>query len=193
MNRKRIVWSDAMLEKMYAEYPITFDWILAEELQVSVNSIRRKARDLKISKQYSGRKNMVARKIIKENYHSKSYRQLARMAGVNVRTVVNIVIEYQLSRSDEETARLRSQGVAAFIKKERARAIFGLPQKSSRKVFSNRKLTLMRSRLAKNGYVVIYGSNVVYFSHDMKRHYQREENARTLGIVFEQWNATFLE
>ena len=184
MSRKGIEWSDAMVEKMLSDYPITFDKILADELQVSVNSVRRKARDLKLSKQYSGRKNMVARKIITENYRFMSYRQLARMARINVRTVVNIAIEYQLSRSEEETSRLRSQGVAAFIKKEHARAIFGLPQKSSRKVFANRKLTLMRSRLVKNGYVVIPRSNIVYYSHEIKRHYIREENAKRLGIVF---------
>ncbi|MBQ5506127.1 MAG: hypothetical protein IIT85_03185, partial [Prevotella sp.] len=58
-----------MIEKMLEEYAVTFDRVLADDLHVSVNSVRRKAKKLQLSKQYKGRKNMVARKIVTENYH----------------------------------------------------------------------------------------------------------------------------
>jgi acetyltransferase len=85
------------------------------------------------------------------------------------------------------------KGVKAFIKTERARAAFGFPQKSGRKVSTNRKLILMRHRLAKDGYIVIKGSRIVYYSYEIKRHYQREKNAMSLGLVFELWNAPLYE
>ena len=189
MGRKGIEWTVAMIEKMLAEYAITFDRVLAEELHVSINSVRRKAKKLQLSKQYKGRKNMVARKIVLDNFHVMSYQQLARLARIDIRSVVNIVIEYDLSRTKEEISYMKSKGVKAFIKSERARAVFGFPQKSGRKVSTNRKLILMRHRLAKDGYIVIKGSRIVYYSYEIKRHYQREKNAMRLGLVFELWNA----
>ena len=54
MGRKGIEWTVAMIEKMLAEYAITFDRVLAEELHVSINSVRRKAKKLQLSKQYKG-------------------------------------------------------------------------------------------------------------------------------------------
>ena len=189
MGRKGIEWTVAMIEKMLAEYAITFDRVLAEELHVSINSVRRKAQKLQLSKQYKGRKNMVARKIVLENFHVMSYQQLARLARIDIRSVVNIVIEYDLTRTEEEISFMKSKGVKAFIKSERARAAFGFPQKSERKVSTNRKLILMRHRLAKDGYIVIKGSRIVYYSYEIKRHYQREKNAMRLGLVFELWNA----
>ena len=183
MGRKGIEWTVAMIEKMLAEYAITFDRVLAD------NSVRRKAKKLQLSKQYKGRKNMVARKIVLENFHVMSYQQLARLARIDIRSVVNIVIEYDLTRTEEEISFMKSKGVKAFIKSERARAAFGFPQKSERKVSTNRKLILMRHRLAKDGYIVIKGSRIVYYSYEIKRHYQREKNAMSLGLVFELWNA----
>ena len=119
MGRKGIEWTVAMIEKMLAEYAITFDRVLAEELHVSINSVRRKAKKLQLSKQYKGRKNMVARKIVLENFHVMSYQQLARLARIDIRSVVNIVIEYDLTRTEEEISFMKSKGVKAFIKSER--------------------------------------------------------------------------
>ena len=107
MGRKGIEWTVTMIEKMLAEYAITFDRILAEELHVSINSVRREAKKLQLSKQYKGRKNMVARKIVQENFHVMSYQQLARLARIDIRSVVNIVIEYNLSRTEEEISWVR--------------------------------------------------------------------------------------
>jgi hypothetical protein len=189
MGRKGIEWTAAMIEKMLEEYAVTFDRVLADDLHVSVNSVRRKAKKLQLSKQYKGRKNMVARKIVTENYHDMSYRQLARLARIDIRSVVNIVMEYGLSRTEWEVSFMKSKGQKAFIRSERARATFGLPQKSGRKVSTNRRLILMRHRLAKDGYIVIKGSRTVYYSEEMKRHYVREMNAMGMGISFELWNA----
>ena len=189
MGRKGIEWTATMIEKMLEEYAVTFDRILADDFHISVNSVRRKAKKLRLSKQYKGRKNMVARKIVTENYHDMSYRQLARLARIDIRSVVNMVMEYGLSRTEEETSFMKSKGVKAFIRSERARVTFGLPQKSGRKVSTNRRLILMRHRLAKDGYIVIKGSRTVYYSEEMKRHYVREMNAMGMGISFELWNA----
>ena len=63
---------------------------------------------------------MVARKIVLENFHVMSYQQLARLARIYIRSVVNIAIEYDLSRTEEETYFMKSKGVKAFIKFERA-------------------------------------------------------------------------
>jgi hypothetical protein len=188
MGRKGIEWTAAMIEKMLAEYAVTFDRVLADDLRVSVNSVRRKAKYLQLSKQYKGRKNMAARKIVLENYHVMSYKQLARLARIGIRSVVNIVVEYDLSRTEEEISIMKSEGVKAFIRSERARAAFGLPQKSKRKVSTNRRLILMRHRLAKDGYIFIKGSRIVYYSEEIKRHYIREMNAMSMGITFELWN-----
>lgn len=171
MGRKGIEWTVTMIEKMLAEYAITFDRILAEELHVSINSVRREAKKLQLSKQYKGRKNMVARKIVQENFHVMSYQQLARLARIDIRSVVNIVIEYNLSRTEEEISFMKSKGVKAFIKSERARVAFGFPQKSERKISTNRKLILIRHRLAKDGYIIIKGSRIVYYSNEIKRHF----------------------
>lgn len=177
-----------MIEKMLTKYAVTYDRVLADELHISINSVRRKARKMQLSKQYKGKTNMMARKIILENYHVMSYQQLARIARIDLRTVVNIIIEYDLNRTEKEMTFLRSKGVTALIKSEHARSTFGISQKSKRKVSKNRRRTLMRNRLAKDGYIVIKGSNIVYYSNEIKRHYIRETNAKSMGIVFELWN-----
>ena len=54
MGRKGIEWTAAMIEKMLEEYAVTFDRVLADDLHVSVNSVRRKAKKTTIVQTIQG-------------------------------------------------------------------------------------------------------------------------------------------
>lgn len=67
-------------------------------------------------------------------------------------------------------------------RKERARILFGLPQKTKLKIFTNPKRIQLRYQLKKRGYIVERGGREATVTPQTRRHPLYEEKARREGM-----------
>jgi hypothetical protein len=91
----------------------------------------------------------------------------------------------------EEWKNKISESVKKQFADEKRRVLFGLEQKTNRKVIKAPKFKLEhRCRMRKLGYIIPHGSNVAYWDSDTKRSERREKTAKKYGIRVEQWIET---
>lgn len=81
-----------------------------------------------------------------------------------------------------------SESQKALIKAEKRRVMFGLEQKTERKVVRAPGFKYeIRYRLRKAGYIVDRGSSVAYYDENTTRHAGKEESAKRLGIKIKEY------
>ena len=66
--------------------------------------------------------------------------------------------------------------------------VFGLDQHTNIKLVTNPRKVKYRTKLKNDGYIVMRGSNTIYYTPEQKRHRHREENARKTGLDFAPWS-----
>lgn len=185
MARPGIIWTDEMLEMLISDYPITFNNVLAEKLGVSINSVRRKAAKMGLSK--AGRMNYTTWDTVERLFQTHSQRQIAEIAGVSVRTVGRICKTLGLKRDREEDRIMRSEGMKRVFRSENRRILFGLSQKTDRYFGRDKARQKILGELKRHGYLVIKGNRTVYYSSEMRRAVHLESYAEALGLKFEEW------
>ena len=187
-----------MLEMLISDYPITFNNVLAENLGVSINSVRRKAAKMGLSK--AGRMNYTTwdtverlfqthSQTVEELYPTHSQRQIAEIAGVSVRTVGRICKTLNLKRDREEDSIMRSEGIRRVFQSDNRRILYGLDQKTNRCFGRSNERLKVYDELKRHGYIVIKGTRTVYYSQDMRRVVHVESYAKALGLRFEEWES----
>ena len=119
-----------------------------------------------------------------ENFERHSYRELSRMAGVSVRTVIRIAARHGLRHAAAEYNGFISKRRREIIRREKLRLRLGLPPVSKVAVTSDRRRTCLRNRLKQSGYIVERGSDTVYFTPDIARNRKREDRGVSLGLTF---------
>ena len=174
-----------MLEMLISDYPITFNNVLAEKLGVSINSVRRKAAKMGLSK--AGRMNYTTWDTVERLFQTHSQRQIAEIAGVSVRTVGRICKTLGLKRDREEDRIMRSEGMKRVFRSENRRILFGLSQKTDRYFGRDKARQKILGELKRHGYLVIKGNRTVYYSSEMRRAVHLESYAEALGLKFEEW------
>jgi len=187
MARPHILWTDEMTDILIAEFPMTFNPILAEKLGVSVSTVRRKARELGLLKVGSGRKNYSTWETVERLFPTHSHRQIAEAAGISERTVRRICRSLNLRRDREEDAVMRSKGIRSVYKSELRRRIFGLEQRTNRLLGKDKERRRICEELKRYGYIVIKGSRTVYYSSGMCRIAHAESYAEALGLRLVEW------
>ena len=81
-----------------------------------------------------------------------------------------------------------SESVKKQFADEKRRVLFGLEQRTNRKVIKAPKYKLEhRYRMRKLGYIIPRGSNVAYWNEETKRNESKERTAIKYGIKIEQW------
>ena len=81
-----------------------------------------------------------------------------------------------------------SETVKKQFADEKRRVLFGLEQRTNRKVIKAPKYKLEhRYRMRKLGYIIPRGSNVAYWNEETKRNESKERTAAKYGIKIEQW------
>lgn len=81
-----------------------------------------------------------------------------------------------------------SESQKALIKAEKRRVMFGLEQKTERKVVrAPGSKYEIRYRLRKAGYIIDRGSSVAYYNENTIRHVGKEESAKRLGIKIKEY------
>ena len=176
-----------MLEMLVSDYPITFNNVLAEKLGVSINSVRRKAAKMGLSK--AGRMNYTTWDTVERLFQTHSQRQIAEIAGVSVRTVGRICKTLNLKRDREEDSIMRSEGIRRVFQSDNRRILYGLDQKTNRCFGRSNERLKVYDELKRHGYIVIKGTRTVYYSQDMRRIVHVESYAKALGLKFEEWES----
>ena len=185
----KINWTEEMICFLKERFPDESNASIAESLGICRRCVAVKARELGLEKNTLQNRSDAVRIII-ENYEEKSYPELARLANVSKRTVQRIVAELGLERNREDASRLISRRRTELIQRERRRIRFGLPPISNMKVVSNVHRINLKHRLKKAGYTVVHGSNVIFYTAELKRSPVRESNGIRLGLDFRPYIET---
>lgn len=115
-----------------------------------------------------------------------SYRSIADKLDISLSSVKSIINKATSKgykkRSKEATKKIMSEARIRLIKKERARAIFGLNPKTNLKVFPNKQKYRMRDRLKRCRYDVERNDINVYIDDETRRHDNIENEAQKLGF-----------
>lgn len=187
MSRQVTIWNDNKINFLVDHYAYVTNRKLADALGVSIPSIKKKSRELGLSKTCAKRKLFpsIEADILKMSQKN-SYRSVADELNLSVTSVNTIVNEAALKghqkRSKEETGKLISEARIHIIKKERARAIFGVDQKTKLKLFPNKRKYHLRDRLKRCRYDVERNSTDVFIDDETRRHAKMEAEAKKLGF-----------
>lgn len=118
-------------------------------------------------------------------YKEKSDAEIAAELHICVFTVKKIRNANGFIRTAEEKKRIRSKTRTNLIRAERRRALFGLDQKTSIKVFTNRERNILKNCLKRKKYVFLKRGDVVaYWDENTIRDISYEERGRKLGLKF---------
>ena len=125
---------------------------------------------------------------VRELYPTFSQVEIAEATHTSKSTVRRVITGLHLTRTKEQEKEIRSRIRKKLIKKERARIVFGLDQHTNIKLVTNPRKVKYRTKLKNDGYIVMRGSNTIYYTPEQKRHRHREENARKAGLDFAPWS-----
>ena len=184
MYRQSIIWTAAMVDFLINHYKGMSNTSLAERLGISLSCLRRKLHELGLRK-CPVTKAMTVANTVRQLYASHSHSEISRLTGISTRTVSRIVKKYHLVRTADDARQIRSRSRRSIIKREKARVLFGLPQKTSIKVVGNKKRVVLKSILKSFGYLVIPGHNTLYYNEELKRRPIRESNGQKMGLTFQ--------
>lgn len=187
MARPPIIWTDEMLDDLETYYPITRDEILAEWMKISVGTIRRKAKELKLCKTTNFHYNYEVWNLVKSKHGSATVKEIAKEAGVSERTVYRIVKRLRLELDEQRRSEIYSEAARKMIRREHSRMTFGFGTRIHRPLGKNRERREIAKRLTSYGYIVTKGSLYVYYSESLPRHKDIEAEAKNYGYELVLW------
>lgn len=180
---KKIIWTDDMVARLTELFPTNSNAGVAAILGIGTRQVAVKASVLGLEKERKIR-HAEAVSTVLENFERHSYRELSRMAGVSVRTVIRIAARHGLRHAAAECNGFISKRRREIIRREKLRLRLGLPPVSKVAVTSDRRRTYLRNRLKQSGYIVERGNDTVYFTPDIARNRKREDRGVSLGLTF---------
>lgn len=185
----KIVWSVELLEQFAEAYATTPNHELAKRFNMSISSIRRKAKELNLKKDKfcKGRKGFQTWILVQELYRDHSYSEIAKKAKVTVRTIERIASKLGCRMLREEKNKMLSAGIGKGLKSELRRRIFGLDTKYNRPIGTDKLRNEAAEKLKQHGYIVIKGSMTAYYSDTMERYEDIENNAIAYGFRLLLW------
>ncbi len=185
----KIVWSVDLLEQFAEAYATTPNHELAKRYNMSISSIRRKAKELNLRKDTfcKGRKGFQTWIMVQELYQDHSYCEIAKMAKVSVRTIERIARYLGCRMLREEKNKVISVGTRKGLKSQLRRRIFGLDTYYNRPIGTEKSRNEAAEQLKQHGYIVIKGSMTAYYNDTMERYEDIEKNAITNGFRLLLW------
>ena len=176
-----------MIEELVCEYPVMSNEKLAQKLGVCERSVIRKAKEMRLTKAFKGSDKFHTWTTVEKMFGKYTYKKIAQEAGVSEKTVMRIVRKLKLQMEKEDVARHRSEGLRKTLRVEKSRVVFGLEQKTDRRIGHDKARTKVLGMLAQHGYITIKGSRTAYYSAYMHRAGHIESYAVSVGINIEQW------
>ena len=189
MARPKTIWSKALLEQLSEAYATTPNHVLAKQFNVSVSTIRRKAKDLNLSKVglCKSKNYHQTWNLVKELFGEHSYNDIAKKAKVSGKTIARVAkrLGYKLLKEDRN--RIIAIGTSKGLKSELRKRIFGLDTSYNRPIGKDKSRKEVAKQLVKHGYLVIKGSMTAYYNDTMERYEDIEKNAIANGFRLMQW------
>ena len=190
MTKKPTIWNDAKIKRLKELFPKASNDDIAEELGMSVPTLKKKAYELGLKKlkTQKGKITPEKREKILRLYHTYSYNDISEMMGLSVSTLQKVIkdaVAHGYSgKTREEVNQLMSSKRKELLKRERGRASFGFDQKTRLKIWPNKKKWRVREQLKRNGYEIERNSTeaYAYIDTDRKGHKVLEELAKENGI-----------
>ena len=188
MSKTTKIWNEEREQFLKENYACKTNGSLAKHLSISVPSVKKKANELGLKKVCAKRKihSALEANVLKMS-ELNSYRSIADKLDISLSSVKSIINKATSKggykkRSKEATKKIMSEARIRLIKKERARAVFGLNPKTNLKVFPNKQKYRMRDRLQRCRYDVERNSINVYIDDETRRHDSIEHEAQKLGF-----------
>jgi transposase len=197
MSKTATIWNEENERSLVERYGTTTNRTLATSLGVSVPSIKKKARELGLKKTCAKRKILPSLEaLVLRMSENNSYRSVADKLNISASSIHDIVNRaakkgYQ-KRDKEATGKIMAETRVRLIKKERARAIFGLNQQTKLKVFPNKKKYHLRERMKRCRYDVERNSTDVFMDDETRRHANMESEAQKMGFTIKKEMVTYL-
>ena len=184
-RRARKVWTEDDDQLLLERFQHSTAGELSSMIGCAESTVYSHARLLGLWKDNRYGRNHDARELIRMEYATLSNRELAKRTGLTPNGVWMITKELGLKRTPEQKSANLSKGLKETYRKERARVTFGLDPKTGLKVFANKKKQQMRGNLGRCGYIIVRGSNIIYYDNNLVRKPRRERNAMALGLTFQ--------
>lgn len=181
--RRKIRWTDDMIETLVALYPVETTPHTAAVLGVSEKTVKNKAKELGIEK-YAKSGWLERADYIRNHFDTKSFSELGKDLGISKNTVSRIAGQIGLRRTEKEICDVKSRVRTELVKREKRRMIFGLDPISKIKVVTNRPRIKLRAWLKSKGYIVSEKRNVMYYPSDIVRRVSQENRGSSLGLRF---------
>ena len=187
MARPPIVWTDEMLEDFITSYPVMSNKELAERFKVSLNTIRRKAKEMHLYKSplYQSRGQTI--ETVREMHGRHTAKEMAKETGVSTRTVYRICNQHNLKLGKKEKSKIYSLAAKKMLNRERHKRLYGLEPGTLRLIGKSKPRTDTIKELKKRGYIAIKGSASIYYSSGMTRYKELEKKAEAYGLKFLLW------
>ena len=187
MARPPIVWTDEMLEDFITSYPVMSNKDLAERFKVSLNTIRRKAKEMHLYKSplYQSRGKTI--ETVKEMHGRYTAKEMAKETGVSTRTVYRICHQHNLELGKKEKSKIYSLAAKRMLDRERHKKSWGLESSTLRLIGKSKPRTDTIKELVSRGYIAIKGSASIYYSSSMTRYKELEKKAEAYGLKFLLW------
>lgn len=187
MSRTATIWNNEKEKFLIENFAFITNRRLSEQLDISISSIKKKAHELGLNKGCVKRKIIPSlEKNVLKMSRTNSYRDVADMLRISLSSVSNIINDAASKgykkRSKQDTSKIMSETRKRIIKQERARAVFGLDQKTKIKVYPNKQKYHMRDRLKRCRYIVERNGIDVFIDEETRRHNTIEDDARRLGF-----------
>lgn len=176
-----------MLEDFITSYPVMSNKELAERFKVSLNSIRRKGKELKLYKLPLYQRRIHTIETIKRMYDRHTAMDMAKETGVSKRTVYRICNQLNLKRGKQDKSRIYSEAAKKMIRLENSRKSFGLETCTLRFFGKSKQRSKKVKEFRRHGYIVISGNAEAYYSTTMTRNHELERNAETYGFRIVPW------
>ena len=187
MSKTTTIWNEEKEQFLKENYAFKTNGNLAKHLGISVPSVKKKAYELGLKKVCAKRKihSALEANILKMS-ELNSYRSIADKLDISLSSVKSIINKATSKgykkRSKEAIKKIMSEARIRLIKKERARAIFGLNPKTNLKVFPNKQKYRMRDPSKRSRYDVERNDINVYIDDETRRHDNIENEAQKLGF-----------
>lgn len=178
---KKTDWTDRMLAALVELYPVETTAYTAEVLNLSVSTVKLKARELGLGKIAKSRW-MERAEHIRSRFHECSFSEMARELGITRMSVGRIAAAIGLKRTGEEKHQISSRIRKQMVKRERRRIVFGLEPVTGIRVISNRAKVRVRSIMKSNGYIISEEHNVIYYTGSTERRERLESRGIRLGL-----------
>ena len=185
----KIVWSVELLEQFAEAYATTPNHELAKRFNMSISSIRRKAKELNLKKDSfcKGRNGFQTWILVQDLYRDHSYSEIAKKAKVTVRTIERIARKLGCRMLREEKNKVLSAGISKGLKSQLRRRIFGLDTYYNRPIGTDKSRNEAAEELKQHGYIVIKCSMTAYYNDTMERYEDVENNAINNGFRLLLW------